>query len=109
MTLEAKLAMLKTILGISGTSEDALLTVYLNSVKQALLSWKYEYTAESNRPTEVPETEEQNQIWAVVAGYSQRGYEGQTSATENGMGGQWAYSDMLHYIRSTVVPVAGVM
>lgn len=109
MTQEAKISMLKTILDISGTGEDSLLTTYLNSSSQALLSWKYEYVPNDKRPTEVPADEEQNQIWAVVAGYSQRGNEAQSGGSENGISRQWAYADMLQFIKTNVIPMVGVI
>lgn len=105
----AKLAMLKTILNITDTSQDAVLAVYLDSSARALLAWKYEYVPADKRPVEVPADEEQNQIWACVAGYGIRGAEGQLRSVENGITREWKYADMLQCIKSNIVPIAGVL
>jgi hypothetical protein len=45
MTTDERLAMLKSILNISDTTNDTTLTVYLDFAKRELLSWRYGYNA----------------------------------------------------------------
>lgn len=104
-----KLSTLKTILDISGEGEDAVLTVYLSAAEQELLAWKYSYVAADNRPTSVPADDEITQIFAVVAGYSQRGNEAQSGGSENGVSRQWVFADMRDYIHRAAIPYAGVL
>lgn len=108
MTDAEKLTTLKTILRISDTTEDALLGVYLDAAAQELLAWKYGWSA-NGVPAEVPAEDEQTQIWAVVAGYSISGAEGQTLHIENGIHRDFKYHDMVNYIRENTVPIAKVM
>ena len=113
MTTEAKLAQVKTFLGISDTSEDALLTAYLASAKDEILAWVYSYTEDYNSDeptiTDVPKELEQIQIHAVVSGFGIRGAEGQTSHGENGISRAFKYDDMISYIHNKCIPKAGVL
>lgn len=109
MTMVEKLDALKTLLGVDDTRDDALLIAYLKSAQCELLAWKYGYLPEASRPSEVPACDEQTQIWAVIAGYSQRGAENQSSHSENGISRSFAHSDMVQYIRANTVPVVGVV
>ena len=113
MTPEAKLAQVKTFLGISDTSEDALLTAYLASAKDEILAWVYSYTEDYNSgaldDNEVPRQYEQVQIHAVIAGYSIRGAEGESAHNENGISRSFKYEDMVSYIHAKCVPKAGVL
>lgn len=108
MTLTDKLATLKTLLGADTAQEDVLIA-YLQSAQAEIFSWKYGYIATADRPTELPADDEQVQIWAVIAGFSQRGAENQTSHSENGISRSFAYSDMLRYIRANLAPYVGVV
>jgi hypothetical protein len=45
MTTAERLSMLKSILNISDTSKDAMLTVYLDFAKRELIAWRYGYNA----------------------------------------------------------------
>lgn len=104
MTLDDKQEMLEDMLGITGKQADILET-YLNASGREILSWRY---GSGTKPDEVPEEYEMVQINAVVAGYSQRGAEGQTYHAENGINRTFAYRDMQDYIHKNVVPLAGV-
>ena len=53
MTNSEKLAMVKSLLRISDTSMDDLLTTYLNVAKSEILGWRYSYDS-GNAPSEVP-------------------------------------------------------
>lgn len=107
MDTNAKLTMVKTMLGISDTSEDDLITTYLTSAEREILTWRYSYGSEI--PESVPVEYEMTQIHAVVAGYSQRGAENQTSHSENGITRHFSYADMVRYIRANVVPLCKIL
>ena len=107
MTLVEKLAMLKSILRITDTSEDDLMTVYLTAAGKEILSWRYSNAAST--PEDVPQEYEMTQIYAVIAGYTQSGVEGQILSVENGIHRHFRHSDMIEYIRANVIPIAGVL
>lgn len=102
-----KLSMVKSMLGFEDTSEDEKLTAYLTASAKEILAWRYSYCKEI--PTEVPAEYEMTQVFAVVAGYSQSGAENQVSHNENGISRTFKYEDMIAYIRSHVIPFAGVI
>lgn len=106
MTNEQKLDMVKTLLGFdSGEGgEDERIAVYLSAAGKEILGWRYSYAAET--PDAVPDEYEMTQIHAVIAGYSQAGAEAQVTHSENGISRTFKYADMVHYIRSNVIPYA---
>ena len=105
MTANEKLDMVKTMMG-SDAPSDAEITTYLNAAKSEILSWRYSYAA--SMPDEVPAEYEMTQVQAVINGFTQRGNEGQNVSIENGIHRHFAYSDMVRYIRSNVIPIARV-
>ena len=111
MTPEAKLAMVKAILRIddTDTSEDALITTYLDMAAQEILGWRYSNANPDNMPEVVPSEYEMTQVQAVINGYTQAGVEGQVLSIENGIHRHFNYSDMVEYVRAHVIPVAGVL
>jgi hypothetical protein len=111
MTSEAKLAMVKAILRIddTDTSEDALITTYLDMAQQEMLAWRYSHANPDNVPETVPPEYEITQVQAVINGYTQAGVEGQVLSIENGIHRHFNYSDMVEYVRAHVIPIAGVM
>jgi len=111
VTPEAKLAMVKAILRIddTDTSEDALITTYLDMAQQEMLSWRYSHANPDNVPETVPTEYEITQVQAVINGYTQAGVEGQVLSIENGIHRHFNYSDMVEYVRAHVIPIAGVM
>ena len=106
MTDAEKLEMLKTLLGITNTASDALLTVYLKAAGSEILAWRYSYVAES-APIAVPTEYEMTQVFAVVSGFSQSGAENQVTHSENGISRTFKYADMIAYIRANVIPLVG--
>lgn len=110
MTPEAKLAMVKAILRIedADTSEDSLILTYIDMAAQEILGWRYSYANPENVPDTVPTEYEMTQVQAVINGYTQSGVEGQVLSIENGIHRHFQYSDMVEYIRSHVVHIAGV-
>jgi len=107
MTMMEKIEMIKGLLGISAqdTSEDLRIKVYLTAAEKEILSWRYSLS--SQKVTSVPAEYEMTQIFAVVAGYSQSGAENQLLHTENGISRQFKHADMIAYIRSNVLSIAG--
>lgn len=106
MTDAEKLTMIKTMMGLDD-SEDDRISVYLYAAEREILSWRYSYATEI--PQAVPIEYEMTQVHAVIAGYSISGAENQTSHTENGIGRQFKYEDMIAYIRNHVVPMVKVI
>lgn len=107
MTNSEKLAMVKSLLRISDTSMDNLLTTYLNAAKSEILGWRYSYDSD-NAPSEVPAEYEMTQVQAVVNGFTQSGNEGQSVSIENGIHRHFSYADMVRYIRANVIAIARV-
>ena len=97
------------IVALSGC-QDVLQTEYefiatcLEVAKREIVSWR-------GLPAcaEVPEEYEMTQIYAVIAGYSQSGAEGQLSHSENGIGRTFRHADMIDYIRAHVLPLVKVI
>jgi len=104
MTEAEKLTMVKTML--QDPPSDELLSAYLTFAKQEILGWRYSHSA--NPPTDVPMEYEMVQVMAVITGFTQSGVEGQTTSVENGIHRHFRHSDMVDYIRSNVIPIAGV-
>lgn len=107
MTMADKLDMVMTLLGLSGDRDETLLGVYLTAAEREILAWRYSYSG--SKPEEVPPEYEMTQIYAVIAGYSHAGAEGQLSHSENGISRTFRHEDMVRYIRSNVLPLAGVI
>ena len=110
MTNQDKLTMLEVTLFPNGDIDEATeaqLQVYLDMASQAILNFKYEYSA-NGIPDELPSAYDMVQVLAVQNGFAQAGAEGQVLSIENGIHRHWRYSDMLDYIHNTVIPVAKV-
>ena len=105
MTSDEKLDMLSVLLNPS-KEESGRLEVYLQMAEKEILAWRYSYA--SQIPQSVPEEYEMTQIHAVLAGFSISGAENQTQHSENGINRMFKYPDMVAYIRSNVLPIAGV-
>ena len=109
MTDAQKLANVKVILGISGTSQDSMISAYLNLAGEAITEWMYVNYAEVPSGTTVPDKYASAQVMAVVAGINQRGGENQYKHSENGIIREWHYTDMIEYVRAHVnqIPKVG--
>ena len=106
MTTQEKLAMVQSIMG-SDAPDDTTITSYLTQAKQEILSWRYSWNQDA-MPEDVPSEYEMTQVYAVVAGFTQRGNEGQTVSIENGVHRHFVYADMVRYIRANVIAFAKV-
>ena len=97
------------MLGVSDTSQDALLTTYLTMSAQEILQWKYSLIGIPTGKTDPDAEDEITQIHAVVAGFNIRGAENQTSHNENQIYRTFKHEDMVAYIHARVIPYARVV
>lgn len=110
MTDTQKLATLKTLLNDGGeVPTDEKLNQYLALSKQEIIQWKYHLVGGvPSSVTDVSSIDEVAQIYAVVAGYTHAGAEGQSTHIENGVHRVFIYEDMVGYIRNHVLPLVRV-
>jgi hypothetical protein len=108
MTDAEKLGQLKALLQITDTMQEATLAVYLDFAKAEILAWLYSGKTPEG-VSDVPARYIPTQIQAVVVGYGLQGLENQTASTESAITRQFKYSNMLEFIRASVVPYAQVM
>ncbi len=103
-----KLGQLKALLQITDMMQEATLAVYLDFAKAEILAWLYSGKTPEG-VSDVPARYIPTQIQAVVVGYGLQGLENQTASTESAITRQFKYSNMLEFIRTSVVPYAQVM
>ena len=104
MSNEDKLSLLETLLddGTPLPSEDKL-NAYLTLSEEEILQWLYSLVGGVPDGVEsVPAKYEVTQIYAVLAGYTHAGAEGQSQHNENGIHRIFLYSDMVEYIHNNV-------
>lgn len=110
MTDAQKLATVKILLDDGGeVPSDEKLNTYIMLAGNEILAWKYHLVGGvPSDVVEVPSLDEGAQIYAVVAGYTHAGSEGQSQHIENGVHRTFLYEDMIGYIRNHVLPYARV-
>jgi len=110
MTDAQKLETLKVLLDDGGEMpSDEKLNTYLTLAANEILAWKYHLIGGIPASvTDVFPTDEGAQIYAVVAGYTHAGAEGESQHIENGVHRHFLYEDMLGYIRNHVLPYVRV-
>lgn len=110
MTDAQKLQTVKTLLEDGGElPSDDKLSTYITLAGNEILSWKYHLVGGVPADvTDVLSTDEVSQIYAVVAGYTHAGAEGEQTHIENGVHRHFMYEDMVGYIRNHVLPYARV-
>jgi hypothetical protein len=109
MTKADALAYLKTVLGLTDTSQDTMLNSLLDMAAMEILNYKYSYIGIPTGQT-VPDTEDaMTWVYSVVEGFSRRGAEDQTSHNENQIYRTFKHEDMIAYIRARVIPYAKVV
>ena len=103
MTNEQKLTTIKTILADSGeVPSDETLSAYITLAANEILSWLYwDIGGVPEDVTDVPAKYDGVHIFAVIAGYTHAGAEGQKTHNENGVSRTFNYDDMVAYIRDT--------
>lgn len=110
MTDNEKLILIKTLLEDGGEMpSDEKLTAYLSIAKSEILAWIYHLVGGVPEDvTVVPSKYDNTQIYAVVAGYTHAGAEGESHHNENGVVRIFTYADMLGYIHDNVLPLVRV-
>ncbi len=103
--INLKLEQLKSLLGISGTDEDALLLTLLSISAQKILDRAYPYDP---TVTEVPTRYETKQVEIAVYLYNKRGAEGQISHSENGISRTYESADVPESLMKGITPYVGV-
>ena len=105
-----KLQRIKIILEDGGDMpSDEKLETYLSIAADELLAWRYHLIGGVPEDvTCVPVEYEPTQIYAVIAGYTHAGAEGEHLHLENGVHRHFSYDDMLGYIRDNVLPYVRV-
>lgn len=103
MTDTEKLTTVKTILddGSGTLPSDEKVETYLSLAKGEILAWMYPSGIPEN-VTDVPNRYANVQVFAVVAGYTHAGAEGEKAHNENGVQHTFIYADMLDYIHGNV-------
>ena len=110
MTDAQKLTTIKTLLGNDGEMpDDSLLNTYLTLSANEILAWKYHLVGGvPYNVTDVSSTDEVSQIYAVIAGFTHAGAEGEQTHIENNVHRHFIYEDMVGYSRNHVLPYARV-
>ena len=111
MTDAQKLQTVKTLLddGTGYLPSDEKMSTYITLAGNEILAWKYHLIGGvPANVTDVMSTDEVAQIYAVVAGYTHAGAEGEQTHIENGVHRHFMYEDMVGYIRNHVLPYARV-
>ena len=110
MTDAQKLATIKTLLDDGGEMpSDEKLNTYITLSGNEILAWKYHLVGGvPDDVTEVPSLDEGAQIYAVVAGYTHAGSEGEAIHVEKSVPRHFMYEDMIGYIRNHVLPYVRV-
>ena len=110
MTDAEKLTVIKTLLDDGGEMpSDEKLNTYIQIAGQEILAWKYHLIGGvPDDVTEVPAAEDITHIYAVVAGYTHAGSEGEKQHNENSVNRVFTYADMVDYIRNNVLPYVRV-
>lgn len=100
-----RLNTLKTLLGISGTSQDGLLSSYLDLLKGEIISYRYSFVGIPRDMNDIPMVYEPVLIQSIVTAYNLQGAENQTSHSENGISRNFKFSDAIDYIHAHVMPI----
>lgn len=110
MTDAEKLTVIKTLLSDGGEMpSDEKLNTYIQIAGQEILAWKYHLIGGvPDDVTDVPAAEDVTHIYAVVAGYTHAGSEGEKQHNENSVNRVFIYADMVSYIRNNVLPYVRV-
>lgn len=110
MTDAQKLLTLKTLLEDGGeVPSDEKLNTYLSLSQAEILSWRYHLVGGvPDGMTELSPGDDVTQVYAVLAGYTHAGAEGEQLHIENGVHRHFLYGDMVGYIHNHILPYARV-
>ena len=103
--MDTLLANLKLLLGTTGTTEDSLLTLYLNTAGQKILDRLYPF---DSTQTTVPAKYQTKQVEIAQYLYLKRGAEGETSHNENGINRAYESADVPESLMRGIVPYCGL-
>ena len=99
MTLDEKIAKMQSMIG--SDEEDTVLTDYLLTAKEKILNHRDPFSNQE-RPSEVEPKFEYAQIELAIVLYNQKGGEGQSTHSENGVKREWrTVEDILSSIPRT--------
>ena len=103
MTDAEKLTAIKTLLYDGGEMpSDDKLNMYIKLAGDEILEYLYgDIGGVPEDVTTVPSKFERVQIFAVIAGYTHAGAEGQSTHIENGVQRKFNYDDMVGYIHDS--------
>lgn len=106
MTDTEKLAMLKVLVGITDTTDDEALAVFLTLAARKILNRAYPYDTSA---VVVPVQYDTLQCEIAAYLWNKRGAEGQTAHTENGINRQYENADIPSSMLKSVTPFCGVI
>lgn len=106
MTDIEKLAMLKALIGVSDSTQDTVLTVYLTLAKGEILRKAFPYD-----PSQTIVPAQYDTLQCEIAAYlwNKRGAEGQISHSENGISRQYENGGVPDSLLKSIVPYCGTM
>lgn len=105
MTNEAMLALVK---GLSGESDNAIASAFLEMAGQAILNRAYPFVLDEELPAAVPTRYQNLQVKIAVMLLNKRGAEGETAHNENGINRSYENGDIPDSMLKEVVPFCGV-
>ena len=111
MTDAQKLTTLKVLLedGSGYMPSDETLQTYLDIAGNEIVEWMYHLVGGvPEGATAVPSKYDGTQVYAVVAGWTHAGAEGEDTHIENGVHRKFTYADMIEYIHNNVLPYVRV-
>lgn len=96
---------LKTLLGLTDDTKNALLLFYLALARNKLLDRLFPYDSEKD----LPKRYELKQVEIAGYLYSKQGAEGETSHSENGVSRSYESADVPESMMRGVTPFVGVL
>lgn len=96
---------LKTLLGFTDDTENALLLIYLDLARNKLLYRLFPYDSEKA----LPKRYEPKQLEIAAYLYNKRGGEGEISHSENGVSRSYESADVPESMMNGVTPFVGVL
>jgi len=101
-----KLAAVKRMVGISDTSQDEIISVYLDISAAKILCRAFPYLKNNAK---VPTRYEPLQCEIAAYLFNKRGAEGETAHSENGVSRSYESADVPESMLKAVVPCCGVI
>lgn len=100
MTNAEKITVTKTYIGNDTAATDAVITVYLDDAKEAILNRRYPF--EIPNGADVPQMYERLQCRLAAEMYLRRGAEGEESHNEDGVNRKYAHADFEPLLRNVM-------